>query len=100
MRSVKGMRIGALGASGARSLMDCGTDDWLLSVPRRVRITLPALLDHANRPVALANFGFSAGYGREGGRADSLRPSRSRLNAHFSPPLPLVGSRSAGFILV
>jgi tRNA(Ile)-lysidine synthase len=97
-----GLRIGALGASGARRLQNAGgaSGTWLEGLPRRVRGTLPALFDRGNRPVALANFGFFASYGREGAGADSLRPGHWSFDARFAPPLPLVGSRSAGFILV
>ena len=99
----KTMLIGALGAAGARHFManrETSSGARLAALPRRVRGTLPALLDHAKRPLALANFDFSPAYGRMGVGADSLRFGRSTLDASFAPPLPLVGPGNAGFILV
>jgi tRNA(Ile)-lysidine synthase len=95
--------IGALGAAGTRYFMaesKTGNGAYLAALPRRVRETLPALLDPANRPLALANFGFPARYGRTGADADSLGPRRWQFDAHFAPPLSLVGPGHAGFILV
>lgn len=86
--------IGALGAAGARRVIaeaNTSAARHLAALPRRVRATVPALLDRANRPLALANFDFSAAYGRTGAGADSLASGHWSLDARFAPPLPLVG---------
>ncbi|MGZ5850527.1 MAG: tRNA lysidine(34) synthetase TilS, partial [Methyloceanibacter sp.] len=95
--------IGAMGAAGAREFMaksKGGIGKYLDVLPRRVRETLPALLDSANRPITLANYGFLASYGRRAGDADSLGTGRWRMDAHFAPTLPLVGPGNANFSLV
>jgi tRNA(Ile)-lysidine synthase len=96
--------IAALGEVHARRIAARMTTDSgraLAALPRRVRATLPALFDAADRPIQIAEFGFAGSYGRAGGAADSLDLGHQAFIARFSPPLPLVGPGSiAGFILV
>jgi tRNA(Ile)-lysidine synthase len=99
----KAVFVGALGDRGARELMKGKKAEAayrLAALPRRVRSTLPALLDGAGRPLALAEFVYGS-YGRAGIGADSLHSGYWKLEAVFTPSLPLVGPGfMAGFILV
>jgi tRNA(Ile)-lysidine synthase len=96
--------LGALGENGARSLLKQEKSEGgqtLADLPRRVRATLPALLDDRGIPLAAANFRYDGTYGRPGVGADSLKRPDWTLDAVFAPYLPLVGPGSmAGFILV
>ena len=96
--------LGALGDSGARILLKREKTEaahTLAALPRRVRATLPAVLDDTGNPLALANFSYGGKYGRAGAGTDSLKHPYWTLDAVFAPSLPLVGPGSmAGFILV
>jgi hypothetical protein len=71
------------------------------TLPRRVRSTLPALLDDNGRVITPADFIYGGSYGRAGAGADSLAAGNPKLEAVFAPSLPLVGPGfMAGFILV
>jgi tRNA(Ile)-lysidine synthase len=96
--------VGALGEAGARLLLKDEKSEFahaLAGLPRRVRPTLPALLDGDGRVITLADFVYGGSYGRAGAGADSLAAGNPKLEAVFAPSLPLVGPGfMAGFILV
>jgi tRNA(Ile)-lysidine synthase len=89
------LAIGALGNADqgilGKKMADAAALAAIAALPRRVRDSLPVLVDGANRPLALANFGYAGNYGRPGAGTDSLRPGRWALDASFAPPLPLAG---------
>jgi tRNA(Ile)-lysidine synthase len=105
-RSAFGRRVlvGALGEAGARNVLKDEKSEFahaLGSLPRRVRPTLPALLDDHGRVIAAADFIYGGSYGRAGAGADSLAAGIPKLEAVFAPSLPLVGPGfMAGFTLV
>jgi tRNA(Ile)-lysidine synthase len=96
--------VGALGEAGARDLLKNEKSEFahaLGGLPRRVRSTLPALLDDNGRVITPADFIYGGSYGRAGAGADSLAAGNPKLEAVFAPSLPLVGPGfMAGFILV
>ena len=99
-----GRRIIDLSERAARDLLKSGKPEEvhrLTLVPRRARASLPAILDGDGKLLALADFGYGRSYGRTGVVADSLNAGYWKLDAVFTPSLPLVGPGfMAGFILV
>lgn len=97
------LTITALGEGSARRLLADGGPGarWLADLPRRVRATVPALVDRSGRVAGIPVFG----YGRPSGAADTVGDGNGEVSAYFAPSLPLVGpgflaGSQAGFMLV